>query len=322
MEFSKKLYELRKEKSFSQEELADKLNVARQTISKWENGTTTPDTNNLIELSKIFEISIDELLCNNCKKESDKEKKKTSKTKKIIIMIIALIIIICVIMFLIKIINRYNIVDKFTDYYMKENHKDEYFYFESETEMKNATVDKWNFINIKVRDNILIKEYYETRIDKLKNQQSPDLIRIEIYDDTFYYDIDMINKTYTKKIDEVGKEQYYNNSGLIVDGEFFKEFGELLFFKDKLKIAFDFNYKLKESSGNNSKSYSITKKENENEVTGSVYFSDNSFGLNVTRINSTAGVIDLKVKDYNIDYREINDDEIKILDLTEFTLVE
>ena len=322
MEFSKKLYELRKEKSFSQEELADKLNVARQTISKWENGITTPDTNNLIELSKIFEISIDELLCNNCKKESDKEKKKTSKTKKIIIMIIALIIIICVIMFLIKIINRYNIVDKFTDYYMKENHKDEYFYFESETEMKNATVDKWNFINIKVRDNILIKEYYETRIDKLKNQQSPDLIRIEIYDDTFYYDIDMINKTYTKKIDEVGKEQYYNNSGLIVDGEFFKEFGELLFFKDKLKIAFDFNYKLKESSGNNSKSYSITKKENENEVTGSVYFSDNSFGLNVTRINSTAGVIDLKVKDYNIDYREINDDEIKILDLTEFTLVE
>lgn len=322
MEFSKKLYELRKEKSFSQEELADKLNVARQTISKWENGTTTPDTNNLIELSKIFEISIDELLCNNCKKESDKEKKKTSKTKKIIITIIALIIIICVIMFLIKIINRYNIVDKFTDYYMKENHKDEYFYFESETEMKNATVDKWNFINIKVRDNILIKEYYETRIDKLKNQQSPDLIRIEIYDDTFYYDIDMINKTYTKKIDEVGKEQYYNNSGLIVDGEFFKEFGELLFFKDKLKIAFDFNYKLKESSGNNSKSYSITKKENENEVTGSVYFSDNSFGLNVTRINSTAGVIDLKVKDYNIDYREINDDEIKILDLTEFTLVE
>lgn len=60
--FSEKLYELRKEKGFSQEELADKLNVARQTISKWENGTTTPDTNNLIELSNIFEISIDDFV--------------------------------------------------------------------------------------------------------------------------------------------------------------------------------------------------------------------------------------------------------------------
>ena len=63
--FSEKLYELRKEKRFSQEELAEKLNVARQTISKWENGTTNPDTNNLIELSKIFEISIDELVGND-----------------------------------------------------------------------------------------------------------------------------------------------------------------------------------------------------------------------------------------------------------------
>ena len=44
--FSEKLYELRKEKGFSQEELAEKLNVARQTISKWETGMTVPDTNN------------------------------------------------------------------------------------------------------------------------------------------------------------------------------------------------------------------------------------------------------------------------------------
>ena len=56
MNFYEKLYELRKENGYSQEELADKLGVARQTISKWENGTTTPDTNNLIELSKKYNI--------------------------------------------------------------------------------------------------------------------------------------------------------------------------------------------------------------------------------------------------------------------------
>ena len=65
--FSEKLYELRKAKKLSQEELAERLNVARQTISKWETGATTPDTNNLIELSNIFEISIDEFVGKNVK---------------------------------------------------------------------------------------------------------------------------------------------------------------------------------------------------------------------------------------------------------------
>ena len=49
---------LRKSKGLSQEELSIKLNVVRQTISKWESAQTTPELNKLVELSKIFEISI------------------------------------------------------------------------------------------------------------------------------------------------------------------------------------------------------------------------------------------------------------------------
>ena len=62
MEFNNKLYELRKQKGFSQEELANRLNVSRQTISKWEVGESTPDMEKLVAISDLFEISLDELV--------------------------------------------------------------------------------------------------------------------------------------------------------------------------------------------------------------------------------------------------------------------
>ena len=62
MEFHNKLYNLRKQKGLSQEELANRLNVSRQTISKWEVGDSTPDMEKLIAISDMFEISLDELV--------------------------------------------------------------------------------------------------------------------------------------------------------------------------------------------------------------------------------------------------------------------
>lgn len=64
MNFSDNLIKLRKGKGWSQEELADKLGLSRQAISKWEVGTSKPDIDNLIKISKLFEISIDELVNN------------------------------------------------------------------------------------------------------------------------------------------------------------------------------------------------------------------------------------------------------------------
>ena len=64
MEFNNKLYELRKSKGFSQEELASRLNVSRQTVSKWEVGDSTPDMEKLIAISVLFGISLDELILN------------------------------------------------------------------------------------------------------------------------------------------------------------------------------------------------------------------------------------------------------------------
>lgn len=62
MEFNNKLYELRKQKGLSQEELANRLNVSRQTISKWEVGESTPDMEKLVAISDLFEVSLDELV--------------------------------------------------------------------------------------------------------------------------------------------------------------------------------------------------------------------------------------------------------------------
>ena len=71
MEFNNKLYELRKQKGFSQEELASRLNVSRQTVSKWEVGESAPDMEKLIAISDLFEISLDELVKGETPKQSD-----------------------------------------------------------------------------------------------------------------------------------------------------------------------------------------------------------------------------------------------------------
>lgn len=81
MEFSNRLYELRKQKGLSQEELANRLNVTRQTISKWEVGDSTPDMEKLVAISDLFGISLDELVIG--KKVSKCENENTQKSSKI-----------------------------------------------------------------------------------------------------------------------------------------------------------------------------------------------------------------------------------------------
>lgn len=78
MNIGEKLYELRKEKNLSQEEVAEKLNVSRQTVSKWETNQSTPDFDKILPLCELFEISTEELLTgkkeekNNTNQESKK----------------------------------------------------------------------------------------------------------------------------------------------------------------------------------------------------------------------------------------------------------
>jgi len=108
MKFNEKLIKLRKQNGLSQEELGYKLNVTRQTVSKWELGQTTPEMDNLVELSKLFNISVDELVTetveiekeNNTIIEDQPIKEQTTKRKKGKGILIALLIIILVVIIL------------------------------------------------------------------------------------------------------------------------------------------------------------------------------------------------------------------------------
>lgn len=62
MTFGEKLYKLRKAQGFSQEALAEKLHTSRQAVSKWENDNGYPETEKIILISKLFQISLDDLL--------------------------------------------------------------------------------------------------------------------------------------------------------------------------------------------------------------------------------------------------------------------
>ncbi len=135
MKFNEKLIELRKKKGLSQEELGYKINVTRQTISKWELGQTSPEMDKLVELSKIFEISVDDLLndsnlpinnttdnnnnnndttATNTVIEDQSINKKSKKEKTIItIIIVALVAILLVI--IIRLITGFSIFNKIVD---------------------------------------------------------------------------------------------------------------------------------------------------------------------------------------------------------------
>lgn len=81
MNLGNKLTELRKKSNLSQEELANKMQVSRQSISLWENNQSKPSTEKLIELAKFFNVSLDSLISENRIDYSDDITAKTVHTK-------------------------------------------------------------------------------------------------------------------------------------------------------------------------------------------------------------------------------------------------
>ena len=80
---SEKLYKLRKNSGLSQEQLAEKLNVSRQAISKWESGTAVPESEKLVTISNYFGVSVDYLLKDEEEKVNGTDNSVEEKTKMI-----------------------------------------------------------------------------------------------------------------------------------------------------------------------------------------------------------------------------------------------
>lgn len=79
MKLSEKIYELRKANNLSQEQLAEKVGVSRQSISKWESGESSPELERLVVLSQVFNVTTDYLLKNS---EADELTIRTERLEK------------------------------------------------------------------------------------------------------------------------------------------------------------------------------------------------------------------------------------------------
>lgn len=71
MKLHDKIIKLRKDKGWSQEDLAEKLYVSRQAISRWENGSALPDAQNVLQISKLFNVTTDFLLNDDYESDND-----------------------------------------------------------------------------------------------------------------------------------------------------------------------------------------------------------------------------------------------------------
>lgn len=142
--FNENLRELRKSKGFTQEELATKINVVRQTVSKWEKGLSVPDADSLQKIADVLEVDVSQLLGAKIEKEENKNEIaeqlsrineqlviKNRRTKKIVTAI-CVILLLPLIIFIIMIIlsnffyanveetGSYEIDDTVIEYYDEE----------------------------------------------------------------------------------------------------------------------------------------------------------------------------------------------------------
>lgn len=103
MRLSDKIVALRKTNGWSQEELAEKLNVSRQAISRWEGATAQPDATNILQLSKLFGVTTDYLLNDEYESDNDLPKVKEIKSDsfhQIMIFMVTLEVMILIIQFM------------------------------------------------------------------------------------------------------------------------------------------------------------------------------------------------------------------------------
>lgn len=162
--------ELRKEKNLSQYQLADLIPISRQGVSKWERGKTIPDTQTLIRLSEIFDVSINELLKgerlkNNSIEELeettlsilDQSNKKTKTIKRITIISITIIGILLLAFLFYYFINSYNSMEVYSI---------------------GNTNEKFT-----IADGIYIttSEKYYLKLGKIKNKDNVEINSLELY---------------------------------------------------------------------------------------------------------------------------------------------
>ena len=103
VKLSDKILTLRKRGGMSQEELAEKLNVSRQTVSRWELGSAQPDANNILQISKLFGVTADYLLNDDDSSDNDLpnvKKVREDHSRQILIYLVTLEVMVLIMQFM------------------------------------------------------------------------------------------------------------------------------------------------------------------------------------------------------------------------------
>lgn len=234
MKFSEKLYRLRKREGLSQEELGEQLHVTRQTVSKWELDQTKPDSEKLIEISKLFNISLEELSNEEKTIHYDTGNKRDIdevRPRKWLLVLLIILAIIIVIVLLNKIVidkkskegqaNSWGIFDifnfsKITSNHAKErfNNKFEFYVGTNLGTQVSSLIDEI-ITNNKTNEKYIITVIYDsvntTNPDEIKNIKTDfntfDKAEISLdYDESGY-----VNKITIEKIENDISTTSFNN---------------------------------------------------------------------------------------------------------------
>ena len=120
MDLNEKLFELRKKNNWSQEELAEKLDVSRQTVSKWESSKSIPELDKLVKLSEIYGISLDELIKDKFQEKEVFNKKKIRINWKKILIIIVILAFITWLLYYLNMRRRISIAKEISNIYNED----------------------------------------------------------------------------------------------------------------------------------------------------------------------------------------------------------
>ena len=175
MKINEKIMKLRKKAGLSQEELAEKLSVTRQTVSKWELGTINPKMDKIQEMSKIFNVTLEELTNEEeiIKEKEESENKvnleKNNETKKENIrkwpIVVIIIIIIALVILLLKLIVINNIFNKGKDI------------LNQSTKINEGIIG--SFFNITAQMENQIDEGYSNETDKMQKHYENQINQIQ-----------------------------------------------------------------------------------------------------------------------------------------------
>lgn len=350
MKFNERLLDLRKKKGWSQEELGYKLDVSRQTISKWEAGQTTPELEKLRLLSKTFEISVDELI--NEDEEILEKKDKTVVKKKRIKkrQIFAFIGIVLVLLYISIVVFRFIIINKVSNKiaYLYSEIISNYYFDKIETRRMDEMdpyyrTEYYSYYTVENGSNYRINYYPECReVPQIEEYYIAKFDENHNYYETIKTSINYIDKTYSQRAiseEEEADKVFFGRLAPIDEiNTMWSSFYNDRFWQKRLSMALDLriniskskntymisNYKTKEIENEDSCEVIIDTEKNLIILETVVHDKDKKSNYIHTRYKCRPGQ-KMEAKGKNIEYIDTprtKFEDFELPDLTEFTLVD